>query len=422
MKILQICNKSPYPPKEGGSMAMYAMSQLMLQQGCEVKILAVNSPKCFVHATDVEESFRLQTGIEWVYIDTHLTIGGALKALILNRSYHVERFISPEFEQRLATLLQSETFDIVQIETIYLAVYLPVIRKYSKAKVILRAHNIEHKIWERVASHGHGPFKRCYLKILSHQLKCFEQQHFNQFDGIITISHVDEKYILAHSNIPCTTIPYSLNVYALPDADANPSAGSTFGTVSGNDTVNLFSLASMNWEPNLEGIQWFLKACWPRIRQHHPDLCFRIAGRHIPENMQSDLSNGIEIVGEVPDSETFMRKNGILVVPLLSGSGIRIKIIEGMSLGKTIITTSIGAEGIDVQNGEELLIADTPEAFVEAVNRCLAYPEICMRMGRKAAAFIQNHFNEENIGVTLMQFYQRLIQTVDNASIPYNKP
>ena len=430
MKILQICNKSPYPPKEGGPMAMYAMTQLMLQAGCEVKILAVNSPKCYVKAEDTDNEFLRQTDIEWCYIDTSLKVRSALSALLRNRSYHVERFISTDFEQKLKELLQQETFDLIQIETIYLAVYLPAIRRYSNAAVLLRAHNIEHMIWERVARNCHNPFKKIYLRILSRQLKRFEDRALSAFDGILAISNVDEAYFRTRTTTPCVTSPYSLDSTSLPmpegkDAVRTNDAARTDASVRTDVSVrtdasaqtdvsartNLFSIASMNWEPNIEGIQWFLKRCWPRIRKNHPDLTFRIAGRQMPANWKSDPSQGIEMVGEVPDAGTFMRENGILVVPLLSGSGIRIKIIEGMSWGKTIVTTSIGTEGIDTRHGQELYIADSPEAFADAIDHCLSHPEACRRMGQTAAAFIRDHFDATVVGAKLMQFYRTILQT-----------
>ena len=387
-------------------MAMYAMTRLLLQAGCDVKILAVNSPKCHVTAEETDAEFLRRTRIEWCFIDTSLKAGAALKALLQNRSYHVERFISKDFEQKLKGILQQESFDIIQLETIYPAVCLPVIRKYSHAKVILRAHNIEHKIWERVATHHHGFFKKGYLRILSRQLKQFEDQLLNQLDGITAISTVDEAYFRQHSTTPCITIPYSMDISLLPGI-SSPKQTET-AIPSAVCPANLFSLASMNWEPNLEGIQWFLKECWPRIRANHSQLTFRIAGRHIPAQWHSEPSKGIEIVGEVPDSATFMKENGILIVPLLSGSGIRIKILEGMSLGKVVITTSIGAEGIDACYGKEIIVADTPDAFAEAVTHCLSHPEECRRIGMNAAAFVRTRFDEKTLGTELMRFYQTI--------------
>ena len=391
MKILQICNKPPYPPNEGGSMAMHAVTRMLLQRQFVVKVLAMESRKYPVRESDIPEEYRQQTGFEWVFVDTRLHPLAALRALLRNQSYHAVRFYSSTFAQRLKEILQAEQYDIIQLETVYPAVYLPLIRSCGGAKVVVRAHNIEHKIWERIAGHTRNPFKKAYLRILSRQLQRFELDALRQADGIETISPVDSEYFKEKTETPVCVIPFGIPsrpVQPLPSVQPH----------------RLFSLASMNWKPNEEGIRWFVRESWPLIRQRHPNAEFQIAGRHTPPHFLAPLPKGIRIVGEVEDSEAFMRESGILVVPLLSGSGIRIKILEAMSLGVTIISTSIGAEGIPATHKENILIADTPQAFADAVSFCIKFPEECRRIGERAADFVRQNYNEEVIAGRLMEF------------------
>lgn len=391
MKILQICNKSPYPPNEGGSMAMHAVTRMLLGQHCSVKVLAMESRKYPIRETEIPDEYRRQTAFEWLFVDTSVRPLAALRALLLNRSYHALRFYSRTFEQKLRETLRKTSYDIIQLETVYPAVYLPAIRSCSKAKVVIRAHNIEHKIWERIANHTRNPFKKAYLRILSRQLQRFELDALRQVDGIETISPVDSEYFKEKTETPVCVIPFGIPSRPLqPQPSVQPH--------------RLFSLASMNWKPNEEGIRWFVRESWPLIRQRHPNAEFRIAGRHTPPHFLAPLPGGIRIVGEVEDSEAFMRESGILVVPLLSGSGIRIKILEAMSLGVTIISTSIGAEGIPATHKENILIADTPQAFADAVSFCIRYPEECRRIGERAADFVRQNYNEEVIAGRLMEF------------------
>ena len=405
MKVLQICNKPPYPPNEGGSMAMHAVTRMLLQQQCAVKVLAMESRKHPVREADIPDDYRQQTGFEWQYVDTGLHPIAALCALLRNRSYHAVRFRSRPFARRLKEILLTETYDIIQLETVYPAVYLPMIRSCSQAKVVIRAHNIEHKIWERVASHTRNPLKKAYLHILSRQLRRFELESLRQADGIETISPVDAEHFRKEIQTPICVIPFGIPA---SKEEVTPTG----------QPASLFSLASMNWRPNEEGVSWFVRECWPLIRQQHPELEFRIAGRHIPPMFLEPLPQGIRIVGEVADSKAFMLENGILVVPLLSGSGVRIKILEGMSLGVTVITTSIGAEGIPATNRENILIADTPQEFAEAVSFCLQHSEECRRIGQQAAAFIREHYDEEAIAGQLVEFLQ---QTINRQHINHNK-
>lgn len=380
-------------------MAMYAVTRMLLQQGCEVKVLAVNSPKCHIRKEDVPATLLGRTRMEWVYIDTSLHAGAALHALLRNRSYHAVRFHSPDMEARIAALLQAEEFDIIHIESIFPAVYLPVIRRYSRAKVVIRAHNMEHRIWERVASHTANPLKRAYLRLLSKQLKTYELDALRQADGIAAISRIDaENFRRMGVSTPMEVIPFGI---------CPPETAETPATTP----LNLFSIASMNWQPNTEGLQWFAKRCWPLIHARFPQLECLLAGRHFPQDFLHPLPQGLRVVGEVEDAGAFMRENGILIVPLLSGSGVRIKILEGMSYAKPIITTSIGAEGIDVTDKQNILLADTPEAFLDAVSHCMVHPEQCRRMGEAARAFVCQAHDERRIAERLSAFYQSLLST-----------
>ncbi|MBN1199451.1 MAG: hypothetical protein JXA23_08885, partial [Bacteroidales bacterium] len=188
MKILIICNKSPYPPREGGPIAMNMMVEGLLKEGHLVKVLAVNSFKYNIRPDDIPEEYRKKTGIELIDVDLRIKPLPAFLNLFTGRSYHVERFISARFRQRLADVLIASRFDIVQMETIFVAPYLKTVRTHSDAKVVLRAHNIEYLIWSRVAESTRNPIKRWYIHHLANTLKRYEHEMIPQFDGIAAIT------------------------------------------------------------------------------------------------------------------------------------------------------------------------------------------------------------------------------------------
>ncbi len=390
MRILQFCNKSPYPPKEGGPIAMNAITQMLIKQGHTVKVLAINTPKYSVDEDTINILYRQQTNIELVWVDTQFYIFPAILSLIKNTSYHVDRFKSKKLEQKLKELLLDNDFDIVFLETVYLAVYADVIRKYSSAKLILRAHNVEHTIWEQIAKNTTTGFKKTYFTILAGQLRKFERNAICLFDAILCIATKDKLWFSSqNNNIPVDVIPFGIDIHELSQNTVYP------------DCTNLFSIASMDWYPNIEGIQWFLNNVWGKIHTVYPDLIFRIAGRNMPDSLKNVQLRNIDIVGEVDDAGQFIQENGILIVPLLSGSGIRIKIIEAMSMGKIVITTSIGLEGIAAKDKEHILLADTPQAFVEAVKFCMENPSQCQQIGKNAQQFIKENHNNSLISLRL---------------------
>ncbi|MBO4481545.1 MAG: glycosyltransferase [Bacteroidales bacterium] len=399
MKILQLCHKIPYPPVDGGCIAINNITQGLLAAGHQVKVVAVSTPKHPVNKAELPADYVANTGLETIFIDTTPRFFPALKALLQNKSYHVSRFFSKEMAKKLTEILQKETFDIVQLESVFVAPYIPVIRQHSKARIVLRTHNIEHQIWDRMVQHAKNPFRKLGLSILARKLKQYELSLFGKVDGFMAISAPDYQYF--HELFPktCgTVIPFGVDVDRYePEEDYIPS-----------DEPELFHIGSMNWLPNVEGIEWFLDEVWDKILEKFPEVTFTIAGHNIPDSLKHITIPNVMVEEDVPDANEFMLSHDIMVVPLLSGSGVRVKIIEAMALGKTVITTTVGAEGIDAINGVQLLIANTPDEFVTALDKCIKTPDLCKIIGENAREFIQLHHNLEVISRQIIEFFEAL--------------
>ncbi|HNS16901.1 MAG TPA: glycosyltransferase family 4 protein [Bacteroidales bacterium] len=398
MNILILCNKSPFPPKEGGPIAMNAVIEGLIRMGHRVRVLAVNTNKYFVKMDEIPRDYRERTRIETVYIDLSIRPVEAFLNLFSRQSYHIQRFISGEFEQKLIEILSQEEFDIIQLEMLYLTPYLKTIRRYSKARIVLRAHNIEHRIWERIACNCKNPLKRIYLGHIYRTLKRYELSALEQFDGIVAITRNDASFFRkTGTRTPVIDIPFGVHLQDYPKPQAAECS-----------TPSLFHIGAMNWYPNMEGIRWFLDQVWPLIHREFPGLTFTLAGRNIPGWMYSLRVPKLEIVGEVEDAMKFIRSKSIMIVPLFSGSGIRIKIVEGMTAARTIISTPVGAEGIHCENGKNILFASTPEEFVEAVRSCIQDPEKCRTIGNNARGLIEQEHNNDRLMEKLTDFYRSL--------------
>ncbi len=396
MKILQLCNKPPYPPVDGGTLAMNSITQGLLAEGCQVRVLAVCSDKHPVLGSRMSEDYIAATHFEAVHIDLGIHLIDAGVSWLCGESYHVKRFISKEFSARLKAVLQEEQFDIIHVESIFLTPYLPLIRKYSQARVFLRAHNVEHLIWQRVAKSERNPVKRSYLKHLSLTLRAYECDHLNDYDGIIPITDKDAALLRQLGcRKPIVAIPFGVQPANMADVPVEPHS--------------LYHLGSMDWMPNQEGVRWFLDKVWPKVHQAMPQWNLYLAGRKMPDELTNLQMEGVHVVGEVADAMAFMASKQINVVPLLSGSGIRVKIIEALSAGKVVVTTSIGAEGINYTDGKNLLIADTPEQFVEQLRRCDEHPDFCSQVGRNALDLILHEYDNTLLTRRLLQFYRQLL-------------
>jgi glycosyltransferase involved in cell wall biosynthesis len=360
--------------------------------------LAINSNKYGVDVNEIPESYRRKTGIETVYIDLSVKPLDAFFNLFTGQSYHVERFISKDFERKLIEILQKENFDIVQFETLFISPYIEIIRKYSKAKIVLRSHNIEHLIWQRVAQVTSNQLKKLYLRHLARTLKHYELSILNQFDGIATITQTDADFFNKNGcNIPVISIPFGINLKKFKE---NP------GIIA--DFPSLFHIGAMNWMPNEEGIRWFLDNVWPLVHQKFPGLKFYLAGREMPAWLTKANIPNLVVLGEVDDAFDFMYSKSVEIVPLFSGSGIRIKIIEGMAAGRAVISTSIGAEGIEVTHRKNILIANNPDEFVDAIGECIASRDFCEQLGNNARQLIETDHSNQTLMKKLVVFYQQI--------------
>ncbi|MDR1112728.1 MAG: glycosyltransferase family 4 protein [Bacteroidales bacterium] len=399
MKILQLCHKPPLPAIDGGCIAIHHITQGLLQSGAEVKVLAIATPKHSVAPEQLPTKYLNETRFESVFVDTTPKKWPALKSLLQLQSYHVSRFYAKEAVAHLTQILQEEQFDIIHLESLFVTSYISVIRKYSKAKIVYRAHNVEHQIWERMVNHEQRWIQRALFKLLSIQLRKCETELFHRIDGYMAISEPDYQFFRQLApQIKGTIIPFGVDLeYYEPDTHYIPS-----------DKPKLFHIGSMNWLPNEEGINWFFDEVWPLLHEHFPDITFTLAGRNMPKCFLELQLPNVQVVGEVSDARKFILSKDIMLVPLLSGSGIRIKIVEGMALAKTVITTSIGASGLEVEDGKNILIADTPEEFVTAIGKCIKTPDLCTIMGENAAEYIALHHNNKLIINQLLQFYQEI--------------
>lgn len=396
MNILLLCNKSPYPPSEGGPMAMNSIVNGLTEAGHKVKILAVNSEKYHIKEKDIPQSYKDKTNIELVDVDLRIRPLEALKNLFSDNSYHVERFISEDFRNKLIEILKKDRYDVVQLEMIYMAPYIETIRAYSDAKIVLRAHNVEHLIWDRIAKKTKFLPKKWYLNHLVRTLKNYELNAINEVDGIAAITYRDAAFFRGETSVPVVDIPYGVE----PE-EFIPSYNI-------KDKPTLYHIGSMNWMPNEEGIRWFIKNVWDKLSAREPDLQLNLAGRHTPKWLMNLKKRNINVLGEVPDAKEFIKDNDIAIVPLLSGSGIRIKIIEAMAMGKTVITTMVGAEGIQYLEYVNIIIADNPTKIVETICKITKEPDELKRIGMNARKLVEDVYDNKKIIERLLIFYDEI--------------
>lgn len=399
MKILQLCKKFPYPLKDGESIAVTYLSKALHELGCEITLLCMNTKKHYTDTKTLPQDFNHYKEIHTSDLDNSIKPIEAFKNLFSKDSYHVSRFVSTEYETKLIELLKNNTFDIVQLETLYLAPYVDVIREHSNALITMRAHNVEHEIWERIKNNTKLLPKKWYISHLTKKLKRFEIDKLNDYDYLIAVT---DKDLSKFKNLG-----YKNGAIASPiGIDVSAYSGQSVDVTSDS----MCFIGSLDWMPNLEGVDWFLKNVWEGVKQIDEDIEFHIAGRNTPNSIRSLEDNRLKIHGEVPSAINFIKSHPIMLVPLFSGSGMRVKILEGLALGRIVITTSLGLEGIDAKHKQEVLIADTPAEFIECIEFYKKYPKKVSEISSRAMTFVKKYYNNHQNAHDLKSLYSTLLK------------
>lgn len=397
MKILILHNKFPYPAKDGGSIAVLNLAKSLANIGHQITFLCFNTSKHYFNLKKLPKELKQCIDFRTVYLKSDINPLKALFNLLFSRlPYIAQRFKTKLFSKELSKVLTENSFDIVQIEGLYMCQYIPVIKKFSKAKIAYRAHNIEHEIWQRTVQSEKNFLQKMYLKNLSKRLKRFEVNTLNSYDLLVPISHRDTSILNALGN----TKPSIINI---PGIDLNEKYIHSY-----QHKTNLFFLGALDWKPNQEGLVWFFESVWPEIWNRSNHLTLSIAGRNAPAWLEKKIKqqSNVNYLGEIEEVEEFISTNGIMIAPLLSGSGIRIKIIEGLAYGKIIITSTIGAEGLDVEDKKNIFIADTKKEYMKCIDSILSMDESEIKSFQKNAQdFYLNNFDNLASANKLSKFY-----------------
>lgn len=407
MHILQVCPRVPFPPHDGGAIAMYDLAAGFVRAGHRVTLLAINTPK---HRQPADALVHLGPNLRLVLVDvdTDIVAGKALKNLLFSRQpYNVERFISPTVGEQLLEILRTEQVDIVQLEGTFVAWYAELLGRRQRAglpvpPLVLRAHNVENTIWHMLARRAGNPLKRFFLRIMAARLETFERRYLLQFDAVAAITEADAG---------------RLRALGCPEPVVFIPAGVELGRVQVDLTIRpsprtLFMIGSLDWLPNQEGVEWLLREIWPTFHAEFPEVALHIAGRNAPAHLLHGRTDNVHMHGFVESAPGFMQQYELMLVPLLSGGGMRVKIIEGMALGKVILSTTLGAEGIAVRDGHDVVLRDGATAWLAAL-RAWARGELATApLGAAAARTAADLYDNRRVVQRFEALYTRLLRPV----------
>ncbi len=392
MHLLFVCQKPPLLPVDGNAIATRSMILGLLDAGVSVDVLAIETDR---HPAMVDVASELADAVDFdtIRVDTEVTIARAIRGLF-SECYNVERFDSPSFRRLLERRLSNKSFDAVVLDSLYAAPYLSTIRSLTAAPVILRAHNVEHQVWGRLAENS-GGIRGRYLAFLARRMGQYEAKIASEVDAVAAIAEPDRQVFLTMPDVAPVRV---VDVGMEPPPVVSPS----------DVTRPLCSLAAYDWLPNTEAMQWFLESVWPLVRQADPEARLDIAGRDSHRLASEFERPGVRVLGLVPSAADFLQERGVVIVPTRSGSGVRIKIVEAMLLGKPIVTTAVGAQGATDRASGEVSIADTPAEFAQAVVGLLSDQQAADALGAAARRGAVQRHSRSAVTEQLTELVQQL--------------
>jgi glycosyltransferase involved in cell wall biosynthesis len=403
MHILQVCPRVPYPPHDGGAIAMYDVAAGLVRAGHRVTLLAINTPK---HRQPADALAHLGSNLRLILVDvdTDISAFGALKNLLFSRHpYNVVRFIEAEVCGVLGRLLSNEKFDIIQFEGTFVAWYNEWLDseelRPERTKSVLRAHNVEYTIWHMLAKREANPLKRFLLRKMATRLEKFEREYLTYFDAVAAITEDDAQRLRAlHCPEPIVFIPAGADLARLqPDPAIRPNPRT------------LFMIGSLDWLPNQEGVEWLLREVWPTFHAEFPDVELHIAGRNAPAHLLNLKADNVIMHGFVESAPAFMQTHGLMLVPLLSGGGMRVKIIEGMAVGKAILSTKLGAEGIAVRDGHDIVLRDSAAEWLAFLRTWVRGEVALSEIGANAARTAAEVYDNRRVVQRFVDLYEQLL-------------
>ena len=395
MRILLVSTKVPYPPTDGGRIAIYEPLRQLAKRGHEVSLLALSADPINV---EVGDALRQYCHLEVIEHDTRNHLVPAICNMASPLPYTISKYLSQEMRGRIKLLLGARKYDLVHLENLHTAAYHSTVADEFHLPVLLRQQNVESTLAHRYSQTQTG-LRKWYGCLQAAKLKRYEAAMCSKMDLCMAITPEDaEQMHQLNPLIKTEVVPAGVDTM-----DFAPQMG-----VENPKMVVL--LGAMDWPPNVDAALWFSSAVLPIIRDRFGDIQFYIVGKNAPGKIQAlTRQPGITVTGFVNDVRSYLGQAAVFVVPLRSGGGMRLKILQAMAMGKATVSTSIGAEGIHAQEGRDLLLADSAESFADSVIRLLKTPDLRAEIGRNARELVCSRYTWEHSADLLEQAYSRAL-------------
>jgi len=392
MKILQICPRVPYPLHDGGAISMFNLTKHLALRGHQIKMLAFGK-----EASAPVEGLREYCDLSIVPHATANQPPAALLNIVARTPYTISKYHARQMYQQLDAAVARADFDVVHVDHLHMANYGVFLKARYGLPIVLRQHNLETAVMERFTRTQQSVWLRGYARLQYRKLLRYEPRLCEQFDCCVMITPEDERRLQTMSSRARTAV--------IPAGVDLPSPA---GNVS-EEPGNILFLASLDWPPNVDGFLWFYENVLPLVQSEEPAVQVSIVGKGQAPRLQRLEHPNVRCIGFVPEVASYLQAAQVCIVPLFAGGGMRIKILEMLAHRKSVVSTSVGCEGIAATHGRELLIADGPKKFAEAVLAVLRDPTLRLALGREARRLVEMKYDWPQIGAAFENVYSQCI-------------
>jgi sugar transferase (PEP-CTERM/EpsH1 system associated) len=393
MRVLQFAPRLCWPLDTGAKLRNYHLARV-LAGSASVSLLTFAES-----SQDQAELANVYEKVVTIPRDQGYSMGKLLRGAVGRTPLPLLNYTSEEMKQALAQTLIENDFNIIQIESIHLMNYLPVIRAArNRPLVICDWHNVESDLMRQYAEREPNVARRTYARRTARLMIEAEKRALKEFDAHLTVSDQDRGRLS------------SVNAGARIFVIENGVDAFHYTNQHSDKADRIVFVGSMDYHANIDGATNFARNVWPMIQQKHSNLRFTIVGRNPPSEV-TELSSiaGIEVTGSVADVRTYYREALAAVVPLNVGGGSRLKILEAMAAGVPVVSTRLGAEGLDVSDGENILLAESSAQLANGILRVIEAADLCARLVTGGHALVRARYDWSMLGVKLLDQYQTLL-------------
>lgn len=385
MKILFISERVPWPLIDGYRIRVFHLLQIAATKH-EVSLLTLAQSAEDIEAAKALKSYCTHTEVVFNPKNTLLRPTRILLSILSVKPYAVIANSRQDVASTVSRMMKNIPFDVVIAEGSTMAHYIIAEKMFR----ILDAHNIEYEVIRRCSRFENNPFKKAFLFLQYRKMKRYEQDVCRRMDCVLFVSTTDQE-VFRYLNPRTMLIPNGADIAKMGD------------NIGGASRKRLIFVGLLNYRVNVDAIQYFCRYIFPLIREKDPDVELQIIGARPIGKVRSLAGPGILVEADVKDVKPFICDAQVFVVPLRSGGGTRIKILEAMSLGTPVVSTSIGCEGLDVVRDEHILIADTSKEFAEQVIRLVRDAPLRRKIALAARRLVEEKYDWKRIGLDFLK-------------------